>query len=144
MSFRCSRTVIPGESGSKLPSARANSNGIAFSSLQPPKSLILIICYRKPEWTAFITHQVTSRRWMRKVGSKTIYLADLQPFVFSDDYTPQVESGGEHELYFLQSRGKKLGLCIGSIPGRGWSEGERFDRWLTTDPRRRGRLYGCN
>ncbi|KAI4277655.1 MAG: hypothetical protein LQ337_001618 [Flavoplaca oasis] len=60
---------------------------------------------RKPVWTAFITTHVESQRWMRRAGPKTIHLADLQRYVFSDDYTPQLGPQGQHELQFESSRG---------------------------------------
>lgn len=62
---------------------------------------------RTPVWTAFITHHVSSRRWMRKVGPKTIHLADLQRYVFSSEYVPQLGPGGEHELVFLKTEDRR-------------------------------------
>ncbi|KAL8654394.1 MAG: hypothetical protein Q9226_003460, partial [Calogaya cf. arnoldii] len=57
-----------------------------------------------PVWTAFITTHIESRRWMRMAGSKTIHLADLQRYVFSDEYTPQLGPQGQHEIQFESSR----------------------------------------
>lgn len=50
---------------------------------------------------------------MRKAGPKTIHLADLQRYVFSSEYVPQLGSGGEHELVFLKTEG--MPFCVGSI-----------------------------
>lgn len=55
---------------------------------------------RKPVWTAFITHQIMSRSWVAKPGPKVIHLADLQRFIFVDEYTPQLGPEGQHELTF--------------------------------------------
>ena len=42
---------------------------------------------------------------MTPVSPKVIHLADLQRYIFTDDYKPQVAATGEHELSFLSSRG---------------------------------------
>lgn len=60
---------------------------------------------RKPVWTAFITHQISSLRWMRQVDSKTIHLVDLQPHIFDNNYVSQLGPSGEHELRFVTSSG---------------------------------------
>ncbi len=70
---------------------------------------------RTPIWTAFITHQVQSRRWMRQVSSKVVHLADLQRYIFTTDYTPQVAPGGKHELCFDQSSGTSTSPYIACI-----------------------------
>lgn len=50
---------------------------------------------------------------MRKYDSKTVHLADLQRYVFSSEYNPQLGPGGEHELVFTKIEGM---LCsIGSV-----------------------------
>lgn len=69
---------------------------------------------RTPVWTAFITHQVASRIWMRKADSRTIHLTELQRYIFTTEYSPQLGPGGEHELHFDESDG--------SSPGIQWSE----------------------
>jgi hypothetical protein len=54
-----------------------------------------------PIWTAFITHQITSPRWMRRAkDSPTIYLADLKRHIFSSEYRPHIAASGEHILDF--------------------------------------------
>ncbi|KAL8850331.1 MAG: hypothetical protein Q9221_004746 [Calogaya cf. arnoldii] len=62
---------------------------------------------RVPVWTAFITTHIESRRWMRMAGSKTIHLTDLQRYVFTDEYTPQLGPQGQHEIQFESSRDAK-------------------------------------
>ena len=58
-------------------------------------------------WTAFITHSIASRTWMWKdrYSPKTVYLADLQRYIFTDEYTPQLGPEGEHEIRFKISEG---------------------------------------
>ena len=62
---------------------------------------------RKPVWTAFITHQIVSRSWVTKPSSKVIHLADLQRFIFVDEYTPQLGPEGQHELTFTKKDGTR-------------------------------------
>ncbi|KAL9584924.1 MAG: hypothetical protein Q9212_001826 [Teloschistes hypoglaucus] len=64
----------------------------------------------KPVWTAFITTHIESRRWMRRENSKTIYLADLQQYIFSSEYNAQLGPAGQHELRFDSSRDGKTQL----------------------------------
>ncbi|KAK3167224.1 hypothetical protein OEA41_010350 [Lepraria neglecta] len=61
---------------------------------------------RTPVWTAFITHQIQSRRWMRRASSRVVHLADLQRFVFTEGYRPQMAVEGQHELTFVDPEGK--------------------------------------
>ncbi|KAL8916942.1 MAG: hypothetical protein Q9208_008263 [Pyrenodesmia sp. 3 TL-2023] len=58
-----------------------------------------------PVWTAFVTTHIQSERWMRKASSKIIHIADLQRFVFTTEYNPQLGPQGQHELRFLSARG---------------------------------------
>lgn len=60
---------------------------------------------RTPVWTAFITHQIASRDWMRRPRSnpRAVYLAELQQFVFTNEYNPQLGPDGAHELRFHSS-----------------------------------------
>ncbi|KAL8697528.1 MAG: hypothetical protein Q9224_002266 [Gallowayella concinna] len=62
---------------------------------------------RTPVWTAFITTHIESHRWMRKAGPKTVHLMDLQRYVFSTEYNPQLGPQGQHELRFESSRDAK-------------------------------------
>lgn len=38
-------------------------------------------------------------------SSRIVHLADLQRYIFTDDYSPQVSPTGEHELTFVKSSG---------------------------------------
>lgn len=42
--------------------------------------------------------------WSDPRSSKTVYLADLQRFIFTAEYTPQLGPDGEHELRFKTSK----------------------------------------
>jgi len=68
---------------------------------------------RTPVWTAFITHHISSPSWMRRPrgSAKTVYLVDLQRFIFTNDYCPQLGPGGEHELRFRSSDCQSSHLC---------------------------------
>ncbi|RJE18325.1 hypothetical protein PHISCL_09337 [Aspergillus sclerotialis] len=56
---------------------------------------------RAPVWTAFITHNINSRAWMRRVDPRVIHLRELRRTVFTfADYTPPRTSRGEHILKF--------------------------------------------
>jgi len=68
---------------------------------------------RTPVWTAFITHHITSPSWMRRSrgSAKTVYLVDLQRFIFTNEYSPQLGPGGEHELRFKSSDCQYSHLC---------------------------------
>ena len=41
--------------------------------------------------------------WKDRHSPKTVYLADLQRYIFTDEYTPQLGPEGEHELRFKTS-----------------------------------------
>ncbi|KAM0462339.1 hypothetical protein ACHAPV_003813 [Trichoderma viride] len=56
-----------------------------------------------PVWTAFITHQSSSPTWLKRVSRKRIRLADVQLYVFSQQYrqsTQRKGTGGSFELQF--------------------------------------------
>lgn len=56
---------------------------------------------RCPVWTAFITHQLTSRGFYNRVDPRTIHLRELRRTIFlSDDYTPERTQRGEDILTF--------------------------------------------
>ena len=67
---------------------------------------------KMPVWTAFITYLVASPAWIlvKKSTPKVIELRELQCFVFTDDYTPQVSPRGGHELLFAQAKGETFVL----------------------------------
>lgn len=62
---------------------------------------------RKPIWTAFITHQILSPTWMSRDSRRVVHLADLQRYVFTEEYNPQKTSTGAHELTFIGSTDAK-------------------------------------
>ena len=59
-----------------------------------------------PVWTAFITHQIHSRRWMKASGNRTVLLADLYRYIFDSEYSPPIAPGGEHDITFADKDGK--------------------------------------
>ncbi|KAL8837596.1 MAG: hypothetical protein Q9170_002473 [Blastenia crenularia] len=63
---------------------------------------------RTPVWTAFITTHIQSTRWMRKApgAPRIIHIADLQRYIFTTEYSPQLGPQGQHELRFVSSRGE--------------------------------------
>lgn len=67
---------------------------------------------RMPVWTAFITHQIHSRKWIRlaRPGSCTVLLADLYRYLFDNEYSPPISPGGEHDLTFVEPDGAFVSL----------------------------------
>jgi hypothetical protein len=61
---------------------------------------------KSPIWTAFINYKMMALEWNKLVEPRKVHLGDLNPFVFSHDYVPQLGPGGEHELLFEHSRGE--------------------------------------
>lgn len=61
-----------------------------------------------PVWTAFVTHNLGKRSWLRSYDSKTVILRDVKPVIFMsvDDYTPPQTLHGQHVLEFTSSSGK--------------------------------------
>ena len=55
---------------------------------------------RTPVWTAFITHTLASREWLRRINDRTITLADVKLHVFSSRYTPYHTPSGAFLLRF--------------------------------------------
>jgi hypothetical protein len=59
-----------------------------------------------PIWTAFITHHVTSNRWVKESRRPTcVYLSELKRHVFSSQYTPP-DGPAALILDFDKERGK--------------------------------------
>ncbi|KGO72936.1 hypothetical protein PITC_061640 [Penicillium italicum] len=60
---------------------------------------------RTPVWTAFVTHNLGKRSWLKSFDSRTVILRDTKPVVFisMDDYTPPQTSQGHHILEFTSS-----------------------------------------
>ncbi|KAF2501805.1 hypothetical protein BU16DRAFT_546895 [Lophium mytilinum] len=56
-----------------------------------------------PIWTAFVTQYIGSKSWMRRVGSSTVQMRELHPYVFCDGYTPPRGASGRFELTFTNS-----------------------------------------
>ncbi|KAJ5687741.1 hypothetical protein N7536_010360 [Penicillium majusculum] len=58
-----------------------------------------------PVWTAFVTHNLGKRSWLKSYGSKTVIMRDVKPVIFMsmDDYTPPQTSHGQHALEFTSS-----------------------------------------
>ncbi|KAN0117205.1 hypothetical protein V8E51_003182 [Hyaloscypha variabilis] len=56
-----------------------------------------------PVWTAFVTHQSESPRWMERRSKHRIWLRDIHPYVFCDNYKKrhQFKRDGEFEIYFV-------------------------------------------
>ena len=67
---------------------------------------------RKPVWTAFVTSQIRVRGWVSQHGPNEVLLADLQQYVFVDEYDPQRTSTGEFKLIFPVIRGNTPALVI--------------------------------
>ncbi|PNP42571.1 hypothetical protein TGAMA5MH_05312 [Trichoderma gamsii] len=55
-----------------------------------------------PVWTAFVTHQSTSPTWLKRVSRKRVRLADIQLYVFSQQYRQQTQRKGTEGSFELQ------------------------------------------
>jgi len=82
-----------------LPTEQTNQTQTSFS-------LLADFCISAPVWTAFINYKMISRRWMRRVEPRKVYLNDLERYVFSYTYKPQLGPHGEHELCFRDAAGE--------------------------------------
>ncbi|KAG4294224.1 hypothetical protein FPRO06_00809 [Fusarium proliferatum] len=63
-----------------------------------------------PVWTAFITHQSASPKWMRRVSKTRVRLADIQLYVFCQEYRQQnqrVNRAGSFEIRFVSEEAAK-------------------------------------
>jgi hypothetical protein len=58
-----------------------------------------------PIWTAFVTQYIGSKSWMRRVGSSTVQMRELHPYVFCEGYKPPKGASGRFELTFTNSEG---------------------------------------
>jgi len=58
-----------------------------------------------PIWTAFVTHQSASPRWMDRRSRHRIWLRDIQPYVFCQKYKKkhQTRKHGEFEILFVNA-----------------------------------------
>ncbi|KAI1023153.1 hypothetical protein LB503_000702 [Fusarium chuoi] len=63
-----------------------------------------------PVWTAFITHQSASPKWIRRVSKTRVRLADIQLYVFCQEYRQQnqrVNRAGAFEIRFVSEEAAK-------------------------------------
>ncbi|EKV05998.1 hypothetical protein PDIG_81950 [Penicillium digitatum PHI26] len=67
-----------------------------------------------PVWTAFVTHNLGKRKWLKLYDSKTVIMRDTKPVVFisMDEYTPLQTSQGHHVLEFTSSSDAKEFLDV--------------------------------
>lgn len=69
-----------------------------------------------PIWTAFVTHFVGDRSWMKRVGaSTTIVFRQLHPYVFCEGYKVPKSANGRYQLTFSSSQGKHAGVKSGEL-----------------------------
>ena len=63
-----------------------------------------------PVWTAFVTHNLGKRSWLKSYDSRTVIVRDIRSVIFMsmDDYNPPQTPQGHHILEFEKSRGKWL------------------------------------
>lgn len=61
-----------------------------------------------PVWTAFVTHHIRKRGWLRQVDSRTVLVRDLKPSIFmpAEFYESPKTSRGEHILKFASLEGE--------------------------------------
>ncbi|KAJ5861713.1 uncharacterized protein N7529_009023 [Penicillium soppii] len=61
---------------------------------------------RTPVWTAFITHNIGRRNWIKSIDPQTVIMRNLKPVVYmsTEDYNPQQTTQGYHILKFETSR----------------------------------------
>ncbi|KAJ5918856.1 hypothetical protein N7454_010000 [Penicillium verhagenii] len=57
---------------------------------------------RTPVWTAFVTHQLTRRGWLKTLNSRSVAVRDLKLTILmsADDYNPPTTDRGDHILKF--------------------------------------------
>lgn len=101
----CSKRRILASSDSKLPCKAVLLEGKQRDSCHPGSSGVLIPSDRKPIWTAFITHQILSPTWMSRDSPRVVHIADLQRYIFTEEYNPQRTPEGAHELTFIEPAG---------------------------------------
>ncbi|CAG8045750.1 unnamed protein product, partial [Penicillium nalgiovense] len=63
-----------------------------------------------PVWTAFVTHNLGKRSWLKPYDSRTVIMRDIKPVIFMsmDDYNPPQTAQGHHLLEFEKPRGRWL------------------------------------
>ncbi|KAJ5158606.1 uncharacterized protein N7500_008257 [Penicillium coprophilum] len=67
-----------------------------------------------PVWTAFVTHNLGKRSWLKSYDSRTVIVRDIKPVVFisMDDYTSPQTPQGHHVLEFERSSDARMFLEI--------------------------------
>ncbi|KAM0216617.1 hypothetical protein ACHAPA_007567 [Fusarium lateritium] len=63
-----------------------------------------------PVWTAFVTHQSTSPKWIKRVSKTRVRLADIQLYVFCQEYRQQnqrINRAGAFEIRFISEEAAK-------------------------------------
>ncbi|KAM0235632.1 hypothetical protein ACHAP5_009645 [Fusarium lateritium] len=63
-----------------------------------------------PVWTAFVTHQSTSPKWIKRVSKTRLRLADIQLYVFCQEYRQQnqrINRAGAFEIRFISEEASK-------------------------------------
>ncbi|KAL4730358.1 hypothetical protein ACLX1H_002392 [Fusarium chlamydosporum] len=63
-----------------------------------------------PVWTAFITHQSASSRWIKRVSKTRVRLADIHLYVFCQEYRQQnqrINRSGAFEMRFVSEEAAK-------------------------------------
>ena len=60
---------------------------------------------RKPIWTAFMNIQILTPGWASRYNLGVVHLADLQQYILTTVYDPQMTSTGTFELSFIGSSG---------------------------------------
>ncbi|OQE41085.1 hypothetical protein PENCOP_c005G08350 [Penicillium coprophilum] len=65
-----------------------------------------------PVWTAFVTHNLGKRSWLKSYDSRTVIVRDIKPVVFisMDDYTSPQTPQGHHVLEFKSSSDARMFL----------------------------------
>lgn len=60
-----------------------------------------------PVWTAFVTHQLKRRSWLKPLDSRTVAVRDLKLTILmsAEDYNPPTTNNGEHILKFTSRSG---------------------------------------
>lgn len=60
-----------------------------------------------PVWTAFVTHNLGRRGWLKSADPRTVIVSELKLAIFmsTDDYTPPRTSRDEHILKFASRSG---------------------------------------
>lgn len=69
---------------------------------------------RSPVWTAFVNYKIQSKKWNVHAEPRKVWLGDLTRYVFSTEYVEHLGPRGEHELHFMDSKGKNFSPVLSS------------------------------